>query len=890
MPLVVWAAIAIEVINVQMEWPHAAAATGLVDIACLVVLQLLNVLVGFVEEMKAAGEIAELKSSLRPKCTVKRMYGSDVVNEVVDTADLVPGDIVCLGAGGAIPADCRMYPGNETDAIEKPIYVDQAALTGESLPVIKRKGDTVMMSTTVSRGEAEAVVVGTGLNTEYGKTQRLIQDVAETSNFERVLQNMLVVLIAMGVIANTMIVIFMANEGIPVLEILSFNVVLLIASIPVALRVVCVSTLAVGCRELAQEGAIVSRLSAIEELAGMTVLCSDKTGTLTLNKMQLQDKIHVYNQGVSSLAELDSTAGQRLLFQCALATKWWEPPRDAIDKLVHDATAGSKSKLDLYEQVDFLPFDPSIKRTAVKVKDKTSGRSVAICKGAPAILLDMCCDKDAIKDTFQMTVRDLASRGVRCLAIIEATEGVESLNLEEPSSSDRWRMTGILTFLDPPRPDTKRTVHTVAELGAVTKMITGDDHLIAAETARVLGMTKPGEKPDILLHTDLPDLDVGELQTAEDLGEKYGPKCMSADGFAGVFPAHKYLIVQALRQLGHIVGMTGDGVNDAPALKRADIGIAVMGATDAARASSDIVLTREGLSTIAVAILVARQIFARMQNFIIYRVACTWQLLFFFLITCMTTFPNQFRTDWPAHFSMPVISLVTITILNDGTIISVAFDNVRTSVCPEKWNLKSLFFISSSIGFPALLSSLALLYAGLDSGRPESLFGALGLEPLEYGQLMTMMYLKVSLSDYLSLFNARTRSWMWSRSPSPAVLGAGALATALATLLSAYWPFGSQMMSISWPLILTVWAYTLVASFFQDVSKMAMYKGLAMAGMVDNVKTVKNEDVIKFLKDKEGSDSGIPIFEDYVPYDATAANINESKPLLAPTGKPTSLL
>merc|ERR1719271_443202 len=442
-----------------MEWSHPAAATGMADIACLSVLQLLNVLVGFVEEMKAASDIAKLKETLQPKCTVKRMYGSVVKTEIVGQEQLVLGDIICLGAGSAIPADCRLYPG-PVEACQKPIYVDQAALTGESLPVRKSKDDTVMMNTTCVRGEAEAIVTATACNTEYGQTQKLIQDVEEPSNFEKVLYRMLIVLIATGLMANAIIMICMMKDGIHYLNILSFNVVLLIASIPVALRVVCVSTLAVGCRELAAEGAIVSRLSSIEELAGMTVLCSDKTGTLTINKMQLQNDIMVYADVLNPLGgakesmkqrtcDIKTEEGKHILFLSALSTKWWEPAKDAIDTLVLDFQKDNRDQLDTYEHADFLPFDPSIKRTAATVRNKTSGETFSICKGAPDVLLGMCDNQEEIRESFEATVEQLASRGIRALAICHTNKS--NADLEEPQNGDGWRMLGILTFLDPPR-------------------------------------------------------------------------------------------------------------------------------------------------------------------------------------------------------------------------------------------------------------------------------------------------------------------------------------------------------------------------------------------------------------------------------------------------------
>jgi len=860
MPMVIWVAIIIECVSVGMEWPRPAACTGLVDIACLLVLQILNVVVGFVEEVKAMKEIEALKACLDPMCTVKRSGKT----HPRASSELVPGDIVTLRAGAAVPADCRLYPGEMKDTKNtKPIYVDCSALTGESLPVKKGRGDQVLLSTTVVRGEADAIVVATGARTECGQTQQLMDAVDEPSNFDKVLQKMLIILISTGLLVNLVIIIYMVQIQVDTMEMLGFNIVLLIASIPIALRVVCVSTLAFGCRELAAEGAIVSRLNAIEELAGMTILCSDKTGTLTLNKMELQPSATIHRNGQLQDCKLESSEGQQLLFYAAMATKWWEPPPDAIDTLVLNAMKHKVPELNSYfltnegKHEDFLPFDPQIKKTAATVRDTRTGKLISICKGAPNVLLNMCADKAAIELDYNRVVTDLASRGIRALTILTTEEDVNLSPNDEGvlDLGSSWKLAGILTFLDPCRPDTKATIEMVYSMGVGVKMITGDNHLIAAETSRTLGLVSHPENsltPVIYKHDEMPEVDMAELQSAPDLGDRYGATMEIADGFAGVFPSQKYFIVQALRQYGHVVGMTGDGVNDAPALKRADVGIAVMGATDAARGASDIVLTKPGLSTIATAMIASRRVFARMQNFIIYRIACTAQLLFFFMISCLFYCPGDYNSDWPCYFTTPVISLVTVTILNDGTIISVAFDNVNVGRKPQKWNLAAMFAVSASIGGVALISSLVLLVMGLNAQNDESWMRQMNIPALSYGQLMAMMYLKVSLSDYLSLFNARTRSWLWSRKPSGIVVGAGLFATVVATALSIYWPFGSQMEGIPPLLALYIWGYTLIAALFQDMAKVFTYWVLAKLHYIDPVDEVDADAIVATLKAATG--------------------------------------
>ena len=802
MPLMIWAAIAIETLEAFLKMSRDEdSSDSWIDVVVLVILQLLNVLVGFIEELKAGDAIAALRESLKPEATVKR--GGRVYN--MDATELVPGDIVCLGAGAAIPADCILREG-------KPIQVDQAALTGESLPVTMHAGAEAKMGSTLTRGEIEATVSATGSQTFFGKTADLVQGVDELGHFEKVLREIMIILVAAGSIICFIVFCYLLNIGVDFWEVLAFNVVLLVASIPIALRVVCTTTLALGCHELAAEKAIVARLSSVEELAGMTILCSDKTGTLTLNKMMLQEDLPIFVKGLNR---------DDVLQLAALAAKWWEPPKDALDTLVLNAV--DIRTLNDYDQTDYMPFDPTIKRTESTVKNKTTGKVMKVTKGAPNVVLDLCDNKAQVAAEVESKVMELAHRGIRSLAVAR-TVGSPSGPLE---------FVGILTFLDPPRPDTKHTIDCADDFGVAVKMITGDHKAIAVETCRVLGMGT-----NVLGTDKLPLMQAADLEKCTTLGRDYGELCLGADGFAQVYPEHKYLIVEALRQQGFMVGMTGDGVNDAPALKRADVGIAVQGATNAAQAAADIVLTEPGLSTIVTAIVTSRKIFQRMKNFVIYRIACTEQLLLFFFWSCIFYHPNEYNEDWPSYFYIPVIALVTITILNDGTIISVAYDNVHASQLPEKWDLNILYIVSSAIGMTALLSSLILLSYALSSVDPNSSWAAMGLPQLSYGEIQCLMYLKISLSDYFSVFNSRCKGWMWTRSPSVVLVGAFILATWASTMLSVYWPFGNGMEGISWALAFYVWMYVMFWAIVQDAAKVLTYAVLQHIGWVQSVDVI----------------------------------------------------
>jgi len=785
MPCMIWIAIAVELAD--KDWA---------DFTVLLVLQILNAVVGWAEDTKAGNAIAALKAALRPEAHVKR--GGRVYT--LPAAELVPGDVVVLSAGANVPADCRLLPGRS-------VSVDQAALTGESLPVTMYEGDVAKMGSSLTRGEVEAVVDATGSETFFGKTAALIGSVHELGHFQKILLKITFFLIACSLVMVSTCLGYLLYHGEDVLEAIAFSVVLLIASIPIAMQVVCTTTMALGARTLAEEKAIVARLSSIEELAGMSILCSDKTGTMTQNKMELQRDIALYLEGVTP---------QEVLLHAGLAARWKEPAKDALDRLV--LSAADVDELDHYQQLDYMPFDPSVKRTEATLRDPR-GRMFKVSKGAPQVLLDLCTgNRDEIREKLETKVQGLAMKGTRCLAVARTDDhGV-------------WYLMGLLTFLDPPRPDTRETIEVAHSFGIDVKMITGDQKAIAVETCRVLGMGQ-----NVLGADSLPgDMPTGE--TSKTLGADYGQLIESADGFAQVFPQHKFMIVEALRQRGYVVGMTGDGVNDAPALKRADVGVAVEGATDAAQAAGDIVLTQPGLKTIIRAIIIAREVFQRMKNYVIYRIACTIQLLTFFFIGVLAFHPESFNIGWPAYFKIPVIGLVLITILNDGTIISIAYDRVSASKHPETWALAEVYIVSSTLGLIAVASSLLLLFLTLQSSDPHGFWQAhMGMPELRYEQIMCTLYLKVSLSDFLTVFSARTRGFFFSRRPGALLVAAFVCATTASTLFAHFWPFG-EMEGIPGSVCGAVWIYCIMWWFVQDLGKVFLYTFLYHVGFATETK------------------------------------------------------
>lgn len=855
MPIMIWLAIFVEIgITIANQVTEGSPGTNWIDAIILLAIQFINATLGWYETIKAADAVAALKASLKPKATVKR----DGKWQEMDATLVVPGDLVLLCAGSAVPADCIVNEGR--------IEVDQSALTGESLPVTMVRGSRPKMGSTITRGEVEGTVEFTGKNTFFGKTAMLLAGDDDLGSLQKLLLKIMFVLIVLSCTLCLTALLYLAiAKDEPFTKALSFAVVLLVASIPIAIEIVCTTTLALGSRDLSKHGAIVTRLASIEEMAGMNMLCSDKTGTLTLNTMMIQEHCPTYSEYANEYKGVVQYA--------ALAAKWKEPPKDALDTMVLGAC--DLDVCDQYEMLDHQPFDPILKRTESTIKGP-DGKKFKVTKGAPQIVAALV-DDETIRERVRAEVQLQGAKGIRCLAVAITTD----------ANMSKWAMLGVLTFLDPPRPDTKATIDAALEAGVDVKMVTGDQVLIAKEMSRILGLGT--SIPDA---AGLPELDENG-KAPSDLKDKYGQMILDADGFAQVFPEHKYLIVEALRQMGFAVGMTGDGVNDAPALKKADVGIAVSGATDAARAAADIVLTEPGLSVLIHAIFVARCIFQRVQNFINYRIAATLQLLIFFFITVFAFPPDKYfcsneyeiysSTDGethnvttgyvdicrdsqtqrvlfnsdaynaciddyaescnyevkcPSYFQLPVILLLLITVLNDGTLISVGYDRAKPSPRPEKWNLRVLFTASSVLGLVSMGTSLLMLWAALDSPSCGSLFEEWGLPVPAYGQIVTMIYLKVSLSDFLTLFAARTSpGGFWSHRPGVILFAAATVALGISTILGCLWPKGQidgvQVQGLNvhvddgyddynlWPL--WVWIYCIVFFFVQDLLKVIFY-------------------------------------------------------------------
>jgi H+-transporting ATPase len=727
------------------------------DFGIILTLLMVNAIVGFWQEHKAGNAIELLKQRLAIKARVLR----DGKWQAMPAGKLVPGDIARLRLGDIIPADVKLIDGDY-------LLTDESALTGESLPVEKHLSDVGYASSIVKQGEMNALVVNTGARTFFGKTTTLVEEAKTPSHFQRAISKIgdYLILLAVGLV----IVIFLVSifRGQNILEIIQFALILTVASIPAALPAVLSVTMAIGAIALAKKEAIVSKLVAIEEMAGMDVLCSDKTGTITKNVLTLG--------GTKPYAKF--TENDVLLFS-ALASR--EEDQDPIDIAILTKTKSTPAIEDSINRIkvtSFKPFDPVLKRTEATVQGE-DGSQFKVTKGAPQAILVLIEDKKAITDKLTADVNEFAKKGYRAL-------GVARTNKE-----NNWQFAGLIALFDPPREDSAETIKTAQSMGVSVKMVTGDHIAIAKEISSQVNLGN-----DIVLSAAFLDKPDSEAQRVVE----------EAEGFAEVFPEHKYRIVELLQSKGHIVGMTGDGVNDAPALKKANAGIAVEGATDAAKSAADLVLTKPGLSVIIDAIKESRKIFQRMTNYGTYRIAETIRVLLF-----MTASIVIFQ-----FYPVTALMLVLLALLNDLPIMTIAYDNVKYSDRSEKWDMRTLLGIATFLGIIGVFSTFGIFYIGLI---------VLKLNPLV---LQSFIYLKLSVAGHLTVFVARTKGPFWSVKPAKPLLFAVIVTQLVATVITVY---GILLPAMGWDLALLVWGYALSLFIVTDFAKVRLYKLLDHTGI-----------------------------------------------------------
>ncbi|CAN6439282.1 unnamed protein product [Victoria cruziana] len=739
------------------------------DFVGIITLLIINSTISFIEENNAGNAAAALMARLAPKAKVLR----DGRWSEEEASVLVPGDIISIKLGDIIPADARLLEGD-------PLKIDQSALTGESLPVTKSPGDGVYSGSTCKQGEIEAVVIATGVHTFFGKAAHLVDSTNQVGHFQKVLTaigNFCICSIATGMIIEIIVMYPIQDRRYrPGIDNL---LVLLIGGIPIAMPTVLSVTMAIGSHRLSQQGAITKRMTAIEEMAGMDVLCSDKTGTLTLNKLTVdKNLVEVFARGVDKEA---------VILMAARASR--TENQDAIDTAIVNMLADPKEARAGIQEVHFLPFNPTDKRTALTYID-SDGKMHRVSKGAPEQILNMAHNRSEIDRRVHAVIDKFAERGLRSLAV--AYQEVPECRKE--SLGDPWQFIGLMPLFDPPRHDSAETIRRALNLGVNVKMITGDQLAIAKETGRRLGMGTNMYPSSSLLGQNK-DESVAALPIDE-LIEK-------ADGFAGVFPEHKYEIVKRLQARKHICGMTGDGVNDAPALKKADIGIAVADATDAARSASDIVLTEPGLSVIISAVLTSRAIFQRMKNYTIYAVSITIRIVLGFMLLALI---------W--KFDFPPFMVLIIAILNDGTIMTISKDRVKPSPLPDSWKLAEIFATGIILGGYLAMMTVIFFWAAYKTDFFPRIFHVSSLQDTardDFRKLASAIYLQVSTISQALIFVTRSRSWSFVERPGLLLVSAFVIAQLVATLIAVYanWGFAA-IEGIGWGWAGVVWLYNII--------------------------------------------------------------------------------
>ena len=721
------------------------------DFTIIALLLGVNVGVDFIQEQKATKALAALKETLSPRAVVVR----DGVVRTIPARELVPGDIIKLNIGDIVPADAEVLDGAD-------IAVDQSGMTGESLPVDKQPGDVLYASSVVVRGRVWARVTAIGAATSIGTNMRLVSQatIEEESHFQRAIMRIGTFLI---VVAAVMVVItfgVLFARGTTFMETLRFALVLAIASVPVALPAVLSVTMAIGAHALAKSKAIVARFTAIEELAGADTLCVDKTGTLTKNELSIAAPI-VYGR-----------YSERDLFVDALLASEKEnqsPIERAIAQyaqLHHHARAAHSYTIDA-----FTPFNPKSKMTVVRARSAHDARRIVMC--APQVLLSHI-QSAAARERVSADIDALAAQGFRTLAVGEG----------DPDGA--LEPVGLIPLLDPPRDDSAQTVSQVRRHHITLKMLTGDHAKIARYIASLVGIgTRVARAADIRIK-----------------GDGIDPHAVARhDVFAEVAPRDKYDIVSALQSRDHIVAMTGDGVNDAPALKKADVGIAVSGASASACGAADLILLDTGLSVIEHAVRLSRATFARMQSYATFRIAETIRIIFFISLATI------FFGDVP----LSAVMIILLALLNDIPVMAIAYDNAPPDRKPVRWHLPETLFIATLLGTTGLISSFLLLW------YVHSVAG------YSLAVIQTIIFLKLDVAGHSTLYTTRTGAYhFWHRPfPSPAFFLPAFSSRLIGTVLALG---GFFMAPVSWQVVAAIWVYSTVWFVINDAVKVWGYK------------------------------------------------------------------
>ncbi|HVY23167.1 MAG TPA: plasma-membrane proton-efflux P-type ATPase [Steroidobacteraceae bacterium] len=776
------------------------------DLAIITVMLLVNATLDFFQEHRALNALKTLKRGLANEVVVLR----DGMFKVIHSRELVPGDIIKLRIGNVVPADVQLLQGDY-------LQIDQSSLTGESLPVNRKVNDVAYANTIIKQGEMLAIVINTGTHTNFHNVVALVAQASlqERSHFQKMVIRIGDFLIGITIFLVLIIAMVSLFRHEDILEIARFALVLTVAAIPVALPAVLSVTMAVGAINLARRKAIVSRLTAIEELAGVDIFCSDKTGTLTRNEMQ-----------VASPVVMAGHDERELFLTAVLASKAenQDPIEIPIFRYVEDHFRDLNWRA--YRHVSFVPFDPVRKRTEAVIEND-QGRFTAV-KGAANVLLAMAQLPDEKNASINATVNELAKHGYRTLMVgrIDNAQPLEIL--------------GLIPLYDPPREESQQVIAEMRNYGVQVKMITGDNLAIATEIGRMLGLRQrslrasqlSGSAGNELLNLASalagaiykrlqPEVSSSEAHRFADtvmttLAENYDTRLLereflathesaivemieTVDIFAEVVPEDKFRIIDSLQKGGHIVAMTGDGVNDAPALKRADCGIAVANATDAARAAADIILTAPGLSVINDAVKQARITFERMKSYAQFRIAETLRVILFMTLSIVVF----------NFYPITALMIILLALLNDIPILTIAYDNTRVDPQPVRWNLPQVLAISGVLGVMGVISSFLLFFFVREHGFSEDI-------------IRSFIFLKLIIAGHSTLYVTRSTGWFWQRPfPSMKLFVATFGTEILGTFIAVY---GWLITPIGWKYALCIWVYALAWFVINDAVKLWVYR------------------------------------------------------------------
>ncbi len=723
------------------------------DLAVVGVLLIVNAVLSFMQEHRAAGVVETLRRRLQVSARVRREAGW----QVIPARDLVPGDIVRVRPGDIIPADVKLLTGT--------LSVDQSALTGESRDVDKAPGGVLSSGSVVRRGEANGVVLLTGAKTYFGRTTELVQQARPKLHIEAVVARVVRWLfIIVGALLGVVIVLSLIH-GAPLLEMVPLILVLLMSAVPVALPAMFTVSMAVGSKELAKRGVLVTRLSAAEDAATMDVLCVDKTGTITMNQL-----------AVTGVIPLEHASETDVLFAGALASQ--EANQDPID-LAFLAAANERhifENLPRITPVSFAPFEAKNRRTEAVVEQ--NGQRLRVMKGAVRTVAEACGLHPPAIEALEASVRESALKGYRTLAVARGPEtGTPAL-------------LGLVSLYDPPRPDARELIAELRDLGVPVKMLTGDALAVASEIARGVGL------PNIRRVADLKAAGARAGNEAVDL-------LAGADGFAEVYPEDKYIVVQHLQAAGHVTGMTGDGVNDAPALRQAEVGIAVSTATDVAKGAASVVLTEAGLTNIVALVEQGRTIYQRILTWIINKISRTLLKAAFVAVAFVVT----------GQFVVSAFAMLLLVFVMDFATIALATDRVRPSRQPETWAIGGFIRVSVVLGVAMVAETLLLLWIGW------SRFGLAA----DSNALCTFSFLTLLYFCVFSIVSVRERRWFWSTMPSKTFLAALIAGALVGTVLTYVGLPG--LLPLPWWQTLAILAYAMVACLgMNDAVKVGMIK------------------------------------------------------------------